>query len=173
MPAHSNLPHGALLTISCVWQRCGYAAGAYMYGTSNANNCPAGTARIDTEGECQFAASVMQLTYKGLYNDRSSPKGCFRYTGTSAPGIYFNPHATGCGEPYSRPLCMTSTAPPTNLGATYSPSVPPSPSPSLPGALVFLLLVLGLLFRVQAPPHLRSHVRVGRGWVHAHVRRTA
>jgi hypothetical protein len=105
----------------------------------NANSCPAGTARIDTEGECQIAASVLQLTYEGPYSDRGSPKGCFRYTGTTARGIYFNPHATGGGEPDSQPLCKTST--PTNLGG---PSFPPSPSPSMPGALIVLLLVLAL-----------------------------
>jgi hypothetical protein len=125
-----------------------------VYGTPNANNCPAGSARIDTEAECQIAASVLQLTYEGLYNDRGAPKGCFRYTGTPSPGIYYNPHATGGGEPSSRPLCTTSTAPPTNRGATYIPSFPPSPPPSLPGALVVLLLVLGLLFRMQTPPPL-------------------
>ena len=117
----------------------------------NANSCPAGTARIDTEGECQIAASVLQLTYEGPYSDRGSPKGCFRYTGTTARGIYFNPDATGGGEPDSQPLCKTSTAPPTNLGATFSPSVPPSQTPNMPGALVVLLLALALFFRMQTP----------------------
>ncbi len=123
---------------------CG--AGAYLYGTRNANSCPAGTARIDTEGECQIAASVLQLTYGGPYSDRGSPKGCFRYTGATARGIYFNPDATGDGEPDSQPLCKTST--PTNLGG---PSFPPSPSPNMPGALVVLLPALALLFRMQTP----------------------
>ncbi len=119
-----------------------------MYATRNANSCPAGTARIDTEAECQIAASVLQLTYEGPYSDRGSPKGCFRYTGTTARGIYFNPDATGDGEPDSQPLCTTSTAPPTNLGG---PSLPPSPSPSMPGAPVVFLLALALLFRMQTP----------------------
>jgi hypothetical protein len=122
-----------------------------LYATRNANSCPAGSARIDTEGECQIAASALQLTYEGPYSDRGSPKGCFRYTGATARGIYFNPHATGGGEPDSQPLCKTSTAAPTNLGATYSPSFPPSPYPSMQGALVVLLLVLALLFRMQTP----------------------
>jgi hypothetical protein len=136
------ISRGLSCAMPCVWKRCGYAAGAYVYGILNANNCPAGSARIDMEGECQIAASVLQLTYKGLYYDRGSPKGCSRYYGTTAPGIYFNPHATGGGEPSSRPLCTTSTAPPT------------SPSPSLPGALIALLLVHGVLFRVQTPHSL-------------------
>ena len=95
-----------------------------------------------------LSASVLQLTYEGPYSDRGSPKGCFRYTGTTARGIYFNPDATGDGEPDSQPLCTTSTAPPTNLGG---PSLPPSPSPSMPGAPVVFLLALALLFRMQTP----------------------
>jgi hypothetical protein len=82
-------------------------AGAYVSGAAGSNECPAGSARIETEAACRAAAAAAGKTVgSGFVATRSDePRGCFfDYYNYAA----FNAHAVGAGYTGYKPLCATT-----------------------------------------------------------------
>jgi hypothetical protein len=92
-------------------------AGAYVSGAAGSNECPAGSARIETEAACRTAAAAAGKTPSTstsspfVVTSSYFPRGCY-YTSTN--NAYFNAHAVGAG--YSTQLLcaalVTTGAPP-------------------------------------------------------------
>ncbi len=73
-------------------------AGAYVSGASGSNECPAGSARIETEAACRTAAAAAGKTpnfFGFVETSAYSPRGCYYTTGGNY--AYFNAHAVGAG----------------------------------------------------------------------------
>jgi hypothetical protein len=70
-------------------------AGAYVSGADGSNECPAGSARIETEAACRAAAAAAGKTISGfLFVQTISifPRGCYYdYL------VWFNTDAVGAG----------------------------------------------------------------------------
>ncbi len=96
------------------WARC---AGAYVFGGSGSNSCPAGSDRISTAAACEAAASATALIYDSSGYESSYPAGCYRWT--SDGRVYFNRHITGGSDADSQPLC----SPAGSAGIALPPSV--------------------------------------------------
>jgi hypothetical protein len=89
----------------CVAFRHGLdCAGAYVFGGSGSNSCPAGSDAISTAAACEAAASATALAYAGSEYESGYPAGCYRVT--DGDGIvFFNAHVTGGSDAKSQPLC--------------------------------------------------------------------
>ncbi len=87
-------------------------AGAYVSGAAGSNECPAGSARIETEAVCRTAAAAAGKTARSPFvlSTPYVPRGCiydiFNYA-------YFNTHAVGAGDSVAQLLCgaVTTGAP--------------------------------------------------------------
>jgi hypothetical protein len=88
-------------------------AGAYVSGADGSNECPAGSARIETEAACRTAAAAAGKTIMGSTFVESAPtypRGCHTSTDYYTGGnnyAFFNTHAVGAGHPYAQLLCNT------------------------------------------------------------------
>jgi hypothetical protein len=81
-------------------------AGAYVSGAAGINECPAGSARIETEAACRTAAAAAAGKSVGspfLETDPRYPRGCYYVIVTSS--VYFNADAVGAGRPNAGLLC--------------------------------------------------------------------
>ena len=101
-------------------------AGAYVSGVSGSNECPAGSARIETEEECRTAVTAtgkrMQSAFNFVETYSHQPKGCYYVVAVLTGGndyfpddiyAYFNTDAVGAGQEFAKLLCATVT----NTGA--------------------------------------------------------
>jgi hypothetical protein len=89
-------------------------AGAYVSGARGSNECPAGSARIETEDACRTAAAAAGKTPSSTFVGTWSiyPRGCFYDTFDN--NANFNTHAVGAGLSYVQLLCaaiVTTGAP--------------------------------------------------------------
>jgi hypothetical protein len=82
-------------------------AGAYVSGADGSNECPAGSARIETEAACRTAAAAAGKSVPSVNNNDWDPRGCFIYEPYSY--AYFNKHATGAGLAGRQLLCARAT----------------------------------------------------------------
>ncbi len=81
-------------------------AGAYVSGAAGSNECPAGSARIETEAACRTAAAAAGKTPDPslfVETEPDYPRGCYYYSIDNY--AYFNTHAVGAGSSGSRLLC--------------------------------------------------------------------
>ncbi len=83
-------------------------AGAYVSGDRGSNECPAGSARIETEAACRTAAAAAGKTFNRVETVVYFPRGCYYDTGNK--NVYFNTHAAGAGNSYTQPLCAAAAA---------------------------------------------------------------
>ncbi len=87
-------------------------AGAYMSGAAGSNECPAGSARIETADACRTAAAAAAKGVGSAFveTDAAYPRGCY-YGNANA---YFNKHAVGAGHSNAQLLCaaLVTGAPP-------------------------------------------------------------
>jgi hypothetical protein len=85
-------------------------AGAYMSGADGSNECPAGSARIETEAACRAAVAAAGKTPYSTFveTDPDSPRGC-AYSAYASNYAYFNTHAVGAGHSASLLLCARAT----------------------------------------------------------------
>jgi hypothetical protein len=83
-------------------------AGAYVSGAAGSNECPAGSARIESEAACRTAAAAAGKIVGSNFveTDPAYPRGC--YYGTSY-NAYFNTHAGGAGSSGYQLLCAALT----------------------------------------------------------------
>ncbi len=82
-------------------------AGAYVSGADGSNECPAGSARIETEAACRaFAAAG--IIFLCVVTTPDEPRGCYYHTASNA--AWFNTHAVGAGYSGLQLLC-TAGAP--------------------------------------------------------------
>ena len=88
-------------------------AGAYVAGADGSNECPAGSARIETEAACRTAAAAAGKTPWSAFVQTwsGSPRGCFFDTITNE--AVFNTHAVGAGSSNCQLLCAVTTGAPT------------------------------------------------------------
>jgi hypothetical protein len=90
-------------------------AGAYVSGAAGSNECPAGSARIETEAACRTVAAAAGK-FEGttfVWTASSFPRGCYYYTDYNI--AYFNTDAVGTGNSGAQLLCAavsTTGAPP-------------------------------------------------------------
>ncbi len=84
-------------------------AGAYVSGADGSNECPAGSARIETEAACRTAVAAAGKTAGSTFVETYPyyPRGCYYYTGSNY--AYFNTHAVGAGSSSAQLLCATVT----------------------------------------------------------------
>jgi hypothetical protein len=81
-------------------------AGAYVFGESGSDSCPAGSITISTAAACEAAASATAVAYDGREYKSGYPAGCYRVTyGDGDSIVYFNTHITGGSTANSQPLC--------------------------------------------------------------------
>jgi hypothetical protein len=80
-------------------------AGAYVSGADGSNECPAGSARIETEAECRTAAAAAGTPFAAVQTESVFPRGCFYNIYGRARNAHFNTHAVGAGEPGHELLC--------------------------------------------------------------------
>jgi hypothetical protein len=96
-------PRGrVMLVLSC--------AGAYVSGAAGSNDCPAGSARIETEAACRTAAAAAGKTPHPsgfVWTESTYPRGCFY--DTTYNYAYFNTHAVGAGLSGSQLMCAAVT----------------------------------------------------------------
>ncbi len=91
--------------------------GAYVSGAAGSNECPAGSARIETEAACRTAAATAGKTVPSNFaeTDAYSPRGCYSMSDNYA---YFNTDPVGAGRS-ARLLCafaaVTTGAPRRNF----------------------------------------------------------
>jgi hypothetical protein len=84
-------------------------AGAYVSGAAGSNECPAGSARIESEEACRTAAAAAGKTpststsFPFVETRSNYPQGCYYFT--SDNWAYFNTHAVGAGDSYTQLLC--------------------------------------------------------------------
>ena len=88
-------------------------AGAYVSGAAGSNECPAGSARIETEAACRTAvAAVGKIPGTPFVVSVSAePRGCNYFSARA----YFNADSVGAGNPNAQLLCaavVTTGAPP-------------------------------------------------------------
>ena len=78
-------------------------AGAYVSGAAGSNECPAGSARIETEAACRTAAAAAGKRVPSDFAETVAyyPRGCYYWTSS----VYFNTHAVGAGFSTLRLLC--------------------------------------------------------------------
>ncbi len=84
-------------------------AGAYVSGAAGSNECPAGSARIETEAACRTAAAAAGKTSYPSYfveTDPRSPRGCYYIPSNN--DAYFNAHAVGAGYSGAQLLCAAA-----------------------------------------------------------------
>ena len=86
-------------------------AGAYVSGAAGSNECPAGSARIETEAACRTAVAAAGKTFAGVETLSDYPRGCFYFT--SGNNAYLNTDAVGAGNSNYQPLCAVTTGAPT------------------------------------------------------------
>ena len=103
------------------------------------DDCPDGFTIIDTSSECESAATVLGLTYRGStavvtqFVGSTYTAGCsLRRNSPSFAGAWFNPTLTGSYDGHSMtgetaPICKASTSTPS---PTTSPTPSPTPSPT-------------------------------------------
>jgi hypothetical protein len=84
-------------------------AGAYVSGAAGSNECPAGSARIETQAACRTAATAAGKTPDSPFVETNSayPKDCYYITSTNY--AWYNEHAVGAGRSDSQLLCATVT----------------------------------------------------------------
>ncbi len=75
-----------------------------MSGAAGSNECPAGSARIESEAACRTAAAAAGKTFGAVETYSTFPRGC--YVGGNA---YLNTHAVGAGNSVAQPLCAALT----------------------------------------------------------------
>jgi hypothetical protein len=123
----------------------GMCAGAYVFGESGSNSCPAGSVAISTAAACRAAASATALSYISASSEDSYPAGCYRWTQDG--DVYFNTHITGGSDSNSQPLCSPGGSAGISLGLVV--------------ALQFCGLASGLHRRLllQRPPTSATHAR--------------
>jgi hypothetical protein len=102
-------------------------AGAYVAGADGSNECPAGSARIESEAACRTAAAAA-----GKTPGTSSPfvekrydilRGCYYWTDSNK--AFFNTHAVGCVGVSGhgvRLLCAATGAPLTPMRRRVRPA---------------------------------------------------
>ena len=75
-----------------------------MSGAAGSNECPAGSARIETEAACRAAAAAAGKSAASPFvvTDPGWPRGCFYSTTNVA---YFNTDAVGAGYSNAQLLC--------------------------------------------------------------------
>ena len=80
-------------------------AGAYVSGAAGSNECPAGSARIETEAACRTAAAAAGIAVGSPFVVTRSdyPRGCIYNTVSN--NAYFNTHAVGAGTSGVQLLC--------------------------------------------------------------------
>ncbi len=93
-------------------------AGACVSGDAGSNECPAGSARIETVAACRTAVAAAGKTEGSIFigNSAYSPRGCWYITDSNyafANNVAsFNPHAVGgAGNSRFRLLCAATGAP--------------------------------------------------------------
>jgi hypothetical protein len=94
-------------------------AGAYVSGAAGSNDCPAGSARIETEAACRTAAAAagkMFVAVASMVDYSHVPRGCFTLRlehifEDSDDVACFNAHAVGDGHPDARLLCAGARVP--------------------------------------------------------------
>jgi hypothetical protein len=84
-------------------------AGAYVSGAAGSNECPAGSARIETEEACRTAAAAAGKTMPMVLTIPNVPRGCFFITSTNANDAFFNAHTVGAGDRFRQLLCAAVT----------------------------------------------------------------
>jgi hypothetical protein len=78
-----------------------------VYGAFGSNECPPGSARIETATGCRAAADAAGRGYFPTFlNVSSMPRGCY-VTGSA---VVLNEHAAGDFNLQARLLCYTGTA---------------------------------------------------------------
>jgi hypothetical protein len=78
-----------------------------VYGAFDSNECPAGSARIETATGCRAAADAAGRGYSPTsLNVGHMPRGCH----VTSIAVVLNVHATGGPDPTARLLCYTGTA---------------------------------------------------------------
>jgi hypothetical protein len=82
-------------------------AGAYVSGDLGSNECPAGSARIETEAACRTAAAAAGKTFDVVLTESTYPRGCYYVTFSNY--AFFNTHAVGAGRSGLQLLCAAVT----------------------------------------------------------------
>jgi len=115
------------------WSHAVTTTGAYVYGASGSNECPAGSARIETEAACRTAAAAAAAgkTFWSTNSPSYYPRGCI-YSIKQPDVAVFNTAAVGAGHSDAQLLCAVSvttgsgagtpTSNGTSTGATTSAS---------------------------------------------------
>ena len=113
---------------------------AVVRGERNSNECPFGSVRIASEGDCVNAAASVDDTdfiYRGAWSLCDYPKGCFyvdiptstilsvRDNTRMRTGVYYNAHDVGKASYVAKLLCLAGTAAPTRTDYTYPPTGTP------------------------------------------------
>jgi hypothetical protein len=93
-------------------------AGAYVFGESGSNRCPAGSITISTAAACEAAAAATALAYDGREYESGYPAGCYRVTDGDSI-VFFNAHVTGGSDANSQPLCSPEGSACTPLPSTW------------------------------------------------------
>jgi hypothetical protein len=78
----------------------------YVSGALSSNECPAGSARIETEAACRAVVAAAGRTIPAIYFVQTNeyyPRGC--YYDRTTDYVHFNTHAVGAGDPYYQLLC--------------------------------------------------------------------
>ena len=83
-----------------------------MSGAEGSNECPAGSARIQTEAACRIAAVAVGKTvgtpdFVGTYS--YYPRGCYLWGVPSYSYAWLNSHPVGAGNSAARLLCTAAT----------------------------------------------------------------
>ncbi len=78
-------------------------AGAYVSGADGSNECPAGSARIETQAACRSAAAAAGKCFVSVVTYSTRPRGC--YYGSNY--ALFNKDAVGAGDSGFQLLCTT------------------------------------------------------------------
>jgi len=81
----------------------------YILGEDNANKCPEGSTKIQTEAECKVAASELgkgQWGWNRAWSTATRPSKCWK---GNAGNANWNPHAVGSAASGRRPICKVES----------------------------------------------------------------
>mmetsp|Transcript_128839 Transcript_128839/g.223432 ORF Transcript_128839/g.223432 Transcript_128839/m.223432 type:complete len:509 (+) Transcript_128839:72-1598(+) len=87
-----------------VQQVNGEANSEPMVGARNSNECPAGSAQIESESECHSAADILGKTYHNAGSWAGSPKGCL-LSEWDGRGVFYNLQGLGSSHIDQAPIC--------------------------------------------------------------------
>jgi hypothetical protein len=79
---------------------------SYKLMYAGSNHCVRGFTKIPDFHGCRAAAADLQLSWKGSFDNKDWPTGCYKYKESGKDDVYYNQNVTGHTQFFSEPICQ-------------------------------------------------------------------